>query len=111
MKSQNDHRAGTRMYLMIFVALLVGTALTVAAAFLDLGRFNNIVALGIATLKAALVVIYFMHIGRERASLSLALGGGVFLLIVLIAGTIDDTHFRQKEIQDLSSFEQTARPD
>ena len=49
-------------YFAVFFALLVGTALTVYASGLDLGRFNAAVALTIASIKATLVALFFMHI-------------------------------------------------
>ena len=59
----SEHIVSVRVYITIFLALLVGTALTVVAAFFDFPwRFNTIVALTIATAKATLVVLYFMHV-------------------------------------------------
>jgi cytochrome c oxidase subunit 4 len=59
----SEHIVSVRVYITIFLALLVGTALTVAAAFFDFpGRLNTIVALTIAVVKATLVVLYFMHV-------------------------------------------------
>jgi len=49
------------VYVAILLALLVGTALTVWASFLELGPWNPIIALAIATAKATLVVLFFMH--------------------------------------------------
>ena len=59
----SEHIVPVRVYFLIFLALLVGTALTVLAAFVDFPwRFNTIVALTIASVKATLVVLYFMHV-------------------------------------------------
>ena len=55
------HVTPIRVYLMVFGILMVGTALTVWAAFLHLGPFNDVVALAIAVTKATFVVLYFMH--------------------------------------------------
>lgn len=49
-------------YLVIFFALMILTAVTIWAAMFDFGALNHIVALGIASLKAALVLLYFMHL-------------------------------------------------
>ena len=46
------HVAPIRLYFTIFGALMVGTALTVAVAFVDLGALNNVVMLAIAITKA-----------------------------------------------------------
>jgi cytochrome c oxidase subunit 4 len=56
------HIVGPKTYLLILGALLVLTATTTGAAYLDMGVFNPVVALGIACLKAVLVILFFMHI-------------------------------------------------
>ena len=50
------------VYVVILFALLVGTALTVWASYFDLGFWNPVVALAIATTKVVLVVLFFMHV-------------------------------------------------
>ena len=49
-------------YNIVFVLLMVLLIVTVVAAFIDLGELNMIVAMAIATVKAALVILYFMHV-------------------------------------------------
>ena len=56
------HVLPLRVYLGVFLALLAGTALTWYVATLDLGFLNDAVALAIAGTKAALVILYFMHV-------------------------------------------------
>jgi cytochrome c oxidase subunit 4 len=56
------HVVGPKTYLLILLALLVLTATTTGAAFINMGVFSPIVALGIACLKAVLVILFFMHI-------------------------------------------------
>ena len=56
------HVTPLKLYVGIFVTLMVLTAITVAAAYVDLGELNKVVALGIASFKATLVVLYFMHV-------------------------------------------------
>ena len=58
----SNHVVPLRVYFSVFGALMVLTAITVAVAFFDLGVLNNVVALGIAGLKATLVILYFMHV-------------------------------------------------
>jgi cytochrome c oxidase subunit 4 len=77
-------------YLLIFVALLALTGATVGAAYVDLGALNNVVALGIALLKASLVVLYFMHVRYAGRLIPLAIVAGVFFLVHLIGGTMGD---------------------
>ncbi len=74
------------MYFSVWGALLVGTFLTYEAALLDLGRFNSAVALIIATIKALLVVLFFMHLkGAGEKLLKLVVISTVFFLIILLA--------------------------
>ena len=79
-----------RIYLGVFAALLALTAITTAAAFIDLGPFNNVVALGIAVLKAALVVLIFMHVKYSPRLVPLVVAAGCFWLAILIVLTLTD---------------------
>ena len=75
----------------IFLALLVGTALTVAAAFFDFPwRLNTIVALTIATVKATLVVLYFMHVRYSSRLIWVILASALFWMGILFAFTFSD---------------------
>jgi cytochrome c oxidase subunit 4 len=79
------------MYFAVFFALLVGTGLTVFAATLDLGRFNAAVALGIATVKATLVALFFMHVWHASEKLTkLVVIGALFFLLLLLGLTMSD---------------------
>jgi cytochrome c oxidase subunit 4 len=66
------------------------TAATVAAAFMNLGPFNLPVAIAIATIKATLVILYFMHVRWNTRLIGLALALAVAWLFHLIAGTFGD---------------------
>jgi len=77
--------------MMIFLALLVGTALTVAAAFIDFPwRFNTVVALTIATAKATLVVLYFMHVRYSARLIWVILASALFWMGIMFALTLSD---------------------
>jgi cytochrome c oxidase subunit IV len=84
------HVVPVRTYLGVFAALLALTAITTAAAFVDLGPFNNVVALGIAVLKATLVVLIFMHVKYSPRLVPLVVIAGGFWLVILIALTLTD---------------------
>jgi cytochrome c oxidase subunit 4 len=76
---------------MIWIALLVGTVLTVFAAHINLGPFNAAVALTIATAKALLVVLFFMHLkGSSEKLLKLVVISTVFFLFILLALSMAD---------------------
>ena len=82
--------AGVRVYFLIFLALMVGTALTVGAAFIDLGPFNDAVALTIAVIKATLVVLFFMHVRHSARMTKLSIVAGFLWLAILIGLTLAD---------------------
>ena len=59
----SEHIVSLRVYVTIFLSLMVGTALTVWAGLHDFpGPLNVIIAMTIAVVKATLVVLYFMHV-------------------------------------------------
>ncbi len=82
------HLVPVRTYILVFVALLVGTWLTVAAAGQDFGRFNTLVALTIAITKATLVILFFMHAkysGRLVQVVVVAAFGWLILLMTIVS--------------------------
>jgi cytochrome c oxidase subunit 4 len=89
------HIVPIRVYLAIFAALLVGTYITVQVAFVDLGRFNAIVALTIAIVKATLVVLYFMHVRYSTRLTWLVVAASALWLGILLVLTFGDYLTRQ----------------
>ena len=87
----SEHIVPVRVYLVIFLALLVGTALTVFAAFYDFPwRFNTVIALTIASVKATLVVLYFMHVRYSPRLVWVIVASALFWLAILFALTLSD---------------------
>ena len=84
------HVSSVKSYVAVFLALLALTALTVWVAFFNLGAFNNVAALGIAVLKATLVVLFFMHVRYSTRLTKLVVTSGVFWLFLLFAFTMAD---------------------
>jgi cytochrome c oxidase subunit 4 len=80
---------------VIFLALLFGTGLTVIAAFYDFPwQFNTIIALTIATAKATLVVLYFMHVRYSVRLVWVIVASALFWLALLFALTFSDYNTR-----------------
>jgi cytochrome c oxidase subunit 4 len=78
------HVLPLRLYFSIFAALLVMTAATVWVAEHDFGALNTPVAIAIAGVKAALVILYFMHVRySSRLTVVFALAGFLWLAILL----------------------------
>lgn len=84
------HVASLKLYLAIFATLMVGTALTVWVAYVDLGVMNTPVALTIAVVKATLVLLYFMHLRWSERLAALFIGASFVWLGLLMAFTFSD---------------------
>lgn len=78
------------IYVLILLALLAGTGLTVWASFWELGFWNPVIALAIATTKMVLVVLFFMHVKYSTRLTKLTVGAGVFMFLVLVGMTLAD---------------------
>ena len=85
-----EHVASVKSYILVFLALMVLTALTVGVAFVDLGEFNDIVALTIAVTKAVLVILIFMHVAHSSRMTKLSIVAGFLWLAILIGLTLTD---------------------
>ena len=86
----STHVMPVSTYLLVFFALLGFTALTVAAAYVDLGWANNAVALGIAITKATLVVLFFMHVKENSRLIPAVIFSGLFMLLLLLVNLLAD---------------------
>ena len=80
----SGHVSPVSLYITIFMALMVLTAATVFAAFIDLGQFNFLVAMIIAAFKATLVIWYFMHVKYASKLTKLTVATGLFFLAILL---------------------------
>jgi len=85
-----QHIVPRKIYFAVFTALIVLTATTTAISFLDLGPWNTVVALGIAFVKATLVVLFFMHVKYSPRLTQVTIAGGLFWLAIMIALTLSD---------------------
>ncbi len=81
----HNHIVSPKLYLGVLAILLVGTGLTVAAARVDLGGLNIVVAMSIAVVKAAFVVLYFMHL-KYSHRLNWVFGAAAMLWLALLIG-------------------------
>lgn len=90
MSAGSDHVVSVKLYIAIFLALMVLTAITVAVAFVDLGALNTVVALGVAVTKATLVILFFMHVKYSSRLTWLVVGSGFVFLAIMLAFTMAD---------------------
>jgi len=87
----SEHIMSSKLYYTIWIALLGLTVITAAVSFVDLGPFNTIVALVIATIKALLVVLFFMHVKYTSEKLTkIVIVSAIFWLFLLLALSMAD---------------------
>ena len=85
-----EHIVPVATYVAIFLALMVGTALTTWIAYIDLGVFNTVVALVIAVIKMSLVVLFFMHLKYNKGLSRIVIVAAFFWLGIMISITLAD---------------------
>ena len=85
-----DHIVGPKVYGIIFGLLMLFTAITVGASYIDMYAFNAVVALAIACIKAVLVILFFMHVKYSSRLTKLTVAAGFFTFVVLITMTMTD---------------------
>ena len=88
--SQHHHIIPLKTYVQVLVALLVLTFLTVAASRFDFGAMNTVINIGIASVKASLVLAIFMHLKYDDKLYLVVLLTGVFFVIVMYFFSILD---------------------
>ena len=85
-----EHTPGAGRYHVIFFALIAGTILTVVTGRMDLGAVNLPLALTIATIKASLVVLFFMHMTEAPTANRIVFVTSIVFALVLIIGVFGD---------------------
>jgi cytochrome c oxidase subunit IV len=91
MSEHSEHVVPLKTNIAVWVALLVLTGVTTSIAFVDLGRLNTIMALVIATCKALLVVLIFMHVKYASDRLvKVVVISAVFFLFLLLGLSMAD---------------------
>ncbi len=86
-----EHILPLKTYLGVAGALMVLTAITVGISYIDLGGFNVLVAIGVATIKVSLVALFFMHLLYDKKINLFAFLIGVVFVAVFIILTMFDT--------------------
>jgi cytochrome c oxidase subunit 4 len=93
--AEGEHAHGPGRYIVIWALLLVATLTTVITGRMDLGGANLPLALIIASVKAGLVVMFFMHLWDSEGINRLVFGVSVLFVIVLLLGVFGDLYTRQ----------------
>ena len=87
----SEHIISSKLYITIWMILMSLTVITALVAFVDLGPFNTVVALVIATLKALLVILVFMHVKYSSEKLTkMVIVSALFWLFILLALSMAD---------------------
>jgi len=86
----SSHVMPLKIYFAVFATLIVLTYVTVEVAYVDLGAFNTVAAIGIACIKAALVVLYFMHARYGTRLVWVVVASAVAWFVIMIALTMGD---------------------
>ena len=95
----SEHIVSPKVYIIIFASLMLGTGITVWAAFQNFGPLNIVIALGIATIKATLVVLYFMHARYSPHRTQLVFVCAIFWLAIMLGLTLADYGTRPHDMQ------------
>lgn len=107
--SNEGHNSEVRVYLMVFAALGVLTAMTVGVAYINLpASMGVIVALLIAVTKATLIGAFFMHLRHEGKLINYSLGVCLLLVMVLLLFVVPDIGVLEEEIQSVRDREVAA---
>ena len=93
-EEQQGHIGSLRTYITVWATLVVLTGITITVARLHLGRVSILAALCIASIKAGLVLWYFMHLRYEKRLFKLLLLIPIATLAVIIGLTFFDVGFR-----------------
>ena len=96
--AHTEHIVPVSTYLLVFLALMVGTGLTTWVAYIDLGKWNPVVALVIAFCKMILVVLFFMHVKYATGLTRVIIIAGFFWLAIMITLSCSDELTRTWEI-------------
>ena len=89
------HVASVKLLLVVWIALMIGTWLTVSASNIDLGSLNIWVGLAIATAKALLVGLYYMHLRWDKPFNAFVFLAAFFFLFLFIGfAMMDSAHYQ-----------------
>lgn len=101
MASEQHHMTPLKTFLKVYATLIALTILTVAAAQVNLGHFNTPIAMLIATAKALIVMLWFMHLKHDTRLNRLTICSAFFFLLLFFGFTATDV-FTRKNLQDVS---------
>jgi cytochrome c oxidase subunit 4 len=105
----SEHIAPRKLYYFVFFSLLILTFLTWQIAYIDLGKWNTVVALFIAVCKASLVGVFFMHLKWSASMIRMVIFAAVFWLAIMMTLTIGD-FFSRANVQPWQTSATVSQP-
>ena len=93
-----SHASNLRTYLLTFAALLFLLVLTVGVAYVPLGVWNSAVAMTVATIKAVLILLFFMHLYESDKLMWIFAFSGIAWLFMLVIAVLVDIFTREQMI-------------
>jgi cytochrome c oxidase subunit 4 len=94
MDNQEKHLGSVRTYVVVWLSLLALTGTTITVAGMHIGRFSTLTALLIASIKAGLVLWFFMHLKYEKQLFKFMFLIPIATLTVMIGLTFFDIWYR-----------------
>ncbi len=94
MNGNDRNIVGFKTYFIVWICLMALTAITVTVASLGLGRYGSLTSVFIASLKATLILLFFMHLKYEKFLIMAMLLLTIFTIAVIIGLTFFDVGFR-----------------
>lgn len=92
---QVGHVVSFWILLVVWITLMVLTYVTVAATTINLGDFNLMLAMGIATVKASLVLLFFMHLAYDRPfNAVIIICSLCFVMLFVTLALVDTEHYQ-----------------
>ncbi len=102
MNHQSEHILPVRTYLSIAALLFVLTGITVGLSFVHIGGWNAVIAIGVASVKASLVALFFMHLKYDSKLNLFIFLSALFFVGIFIILTMFDTA-RRDDLYDYTS--------
>jgi cytochrome c oxidase subunit 4 len=94
MMENNSHTVSTRTFVLVWIALLILTGVTVMAARLHMGAWSMLTNILIATTKASLVLWFFMHLKYEGRLFKVLIFVPIITISIIIGLTFFDIWYR-----------------
>jgi cytochrome c oxidase subunit 4 len=94
MEESEKHIVNTKTYIFVWVVLLCLTGLTIKAAQMKMGEWSMVANIAIASMKASLVLWFFMHLKYEKRLFKLLIFVPLITISIIIGLTFFDIWYR-----------------